>query len=222
MQDLTVVIISCDNYSDLWGPFFQLYKKYFPQVLKTYILTETKDCPYAETIKVNYPRELGTKRVRESLKQIDSKYILLLSDDFFLMNDVELDRIQEVLDMFEDEDVFYSFEQSWSKLDVDCNKKGFKKRNNSDAYVYNLQAGIWNREKLISIYNVDTDFWTFETSKLTLTGNFYNNTGTPIIDYGKIPFGIFGIFRGKWTHHAEELFKKEGIEIDFSSRGFYG
>ena len=43
--------MSSDGYEDCWKPFSILYNKYFPNNYKTYIVTETKTCPYFDTIK---------------------------------------------------------------------------------------------------------------------------------------------------------------------------
>ena len=81
----TILVMSSDGYEDCWSPFFQLKDKYWKDCpYETYVATETKDCKYAKTLKHNYPIDQWTTRIREALKEIKTKYVLLMVDDFLL------------------------------------------------------------------------------------------------------------------------------------------
>ena len=65
---MDILIISCDKNEDIWQPFNTLYKKYWKHDYKTFIVTETKDCEYFETIKtqrvLDFKSKTGTRTIR--------------------------------------------------------------------------------------------------------------------------------------------------------------
>jgi len=215
---LSIVIMSCDSYSDLWQPFFILYNKYFPNKHQTHLISENKECEYCNTIK---QQGKWTKRLREGLKQIDSEYILLLLEDFFIQNKVDTERIQYCLDNFNDNIATFNFEKTYSIEDKETDLKDFKQRNKNGRYKLSCQAGIWDRNKLIELLRDDLDPWEWEESKPNKEYEFYINSGDFVIDYGYENHEWFGIRKGKWTLKAIELMKKEKIDIDFTKRGIY-
>src|SRR5574344_2008831 len=93
---LSVLVMSSDGYEDCWKPFSILYNKYFPNNYKTYIVTETKDCSYFDTIKKT---GAWTKRLREALCELDSDYVLLMLDDYFIHDKVNVGRIESSLNI---------------------------------------------------------------------------------------------------------------------------
>ena len=214
---LNVLIMSCDSYDDCWKPFNVLYKKYFLNNYKTYIVTETKDCPYFDAIK---KQGAWTKRLREALQELDSKYVLLLLDDFFIHEYVDQERINKILIMFDDDTATFNFELKYRN----CESVMFDwaKQFNNQVYLNSCQPSIHDRLKLIERLDKDQTAWEWELTQLDSPYKFYINTKTPIIDIGyNINREPWGIVQGKWSGETKELFDKEGIDIDYEKRGFY-
>ena len=67
------------------------------------------------------------------------------------------------------------------------------------------------------------DPWEWETSETSLEYKFYVWTGDEnslVFEYGYHE-NWFGIQKGKWVlDDVKPLFEKEGIEVDYSKRGF--
>ena len=212
---LDILIMSCDKYDDCWQPFSTLYNKYFSNNYKTYIVTETKDCEYFDTIKKT---GAWTKRLREALQDLDSDYVLLMLDDYFIRNKVDNERIEYALNNFEDNTAWFNFEKAYDLNDTPSQYKGFKKRNNGICKT-SCQAGIWNREKLIELLNVNCSPWEWERLNISLDYDYYINSEDYIIDYG-FKVGDFSIVGGKWSEEIVPFFEKENIKIDYNKRGF--
>ena len=51
MKDVSVLVMSCDAYSDIWEAFNTLFKRYWDCPYKVYFGTETKDNKDFTTIK---------------------------------------------------------------------------------------------------------------------------------------------------------------------------
>lgn len=216
---LDVVIMSCDSYDDCWQPFSTLYNKYFPNNYKTYIVTETKDCSYFDTIKKT---GTWTKRLREALQELDSKYVLLLLDDYFIHERVDNNRIKECLKTIKETNaIVYNFEMKYRTC-VGLNNE-YDIQLNNQVYLNSTQPSIWNREWLIERLQEDKNPWEFELTNINSPYlHLINNTNKKIIDTGyDLSHKPWGIVQGKWSRETKELFDKEGVDIDYEKRGFY-
>ena len=214
---LDVVVMSCDSYNDCWKPFSILYDRYFKNDYKTYIVTEIKDCKYFNTLKTT---GAWTKRLREALEQIDSEYVLLLLDDYFIHEYVDQERIQRTLIMFDNETAAFNFELKYRNCESIM--FGWAKQFNNQSYLNSTQPSIHNRLKLIERLSKDETPWQWELTKLDSPYKFYLNNSTPIINTGyNLTHEPWGIVQGKWSRETKELFDIENIEVDYEKRGFY-
>lgn len=232
----TVLVNSCDSYEDTWMPFFTLLKKYWPDCKFPIALnTETKQYQFSGlNIKsINLNKKLRKKniswgkRLKETLKSIDTKYIIFMLDDFFLFDYVDSKKIDEVIAWMENDSKIGVF--SFFRVEDDIHKDlkstkypNFYLRNKKGSYRYNCQIAVWNRKFLISCLRNFESAWEWE-----LNGNvrsyrskkdFYTlmNPDTYIFKYD---CEIIGIVRSKWRlPETKTLFDKEGINIDYSIR----
>lgn len=95
-----VLVVSCDRYSDLWGPFFKIFWNYWP------------DCPFPVYLGSNFKKH-DDPRVKPItvgedvswaagvIKMIDSlkaDYLFLFLEDFFLTEKVDSSRILNLVE----------------------------------------------------------------------------------------------------------------------------
>lgn len=223
--DCSIMINSCDNYSDIWEPFFTLFNKYFKTDMDVYISLETKKCPYAKTINKNFSLEQRTARIRECLKEIPTKYVIVMDEDCFISEYVNMNEILNCIKYMEEDNNIaqFNFEPTFDKNDLECEYPGWLKRNKNAPYINSFQPSIHNREILIKRLESGIDGWKWELQTANIPYDVYvSKKENRVISYGKELNPIFGIFRGKWYKpHVVPLFEKEGIVIDFEKRGFY-
>ena len=104
MKDCTLLVSSCDNYKDAWKPYFILLKKYWPEVINYKIIlsteSETLDDTYGLDIQYFHYNEpvSWSKRLKECLKTIDTKYIIFNQEDFFIQSRVANEEIEVCID----------------------------------------------------------------------------------------------------------------------------
>ena len=222
-NDTSILVLSCDSYEDLWKPFFTLKQKYWNCDFKTYIATETKLCEYAIALRHNYPISQWTKRIRESLEEIPTKYVIMLDGDYFIRSKVRQDIIQNCIDSMTDDIACFSFEQEYAPT-LRTDIFGFRLKPQNSQFLNTCQATLWDREKLIERLQVDSDPWKWEETSVESEYKHYVSVyeGNWVIDYGHDYYGeIFGVYRGKWVREdVVPLFEKENIEVDFSIMGF--
>lgn len=231
---LTVLVNSCDTYEDLWIPFFSLYRKYWEDnTVRLMLNTESKDfsldglhidCVHCDE------KEYGA-RMLNALSAVETEYVLILLDDFFLRKPVNMSRIREIIKwMDEDQNIVY-FNSDCTEVYVDWEVNrypGFRRIPPGTEYVLNLQAAIWRTDLLKSYWKSNVSPWEWEEFVNIRTFSekdrkFYCTTdwSNAICDYGYNATGM-GVFRGKWViEDVRPLFEKEMISVDFSQRGYY-
>ncbi len=235
--ECTVVVNSCDAYADLWNPFLKLFNRYWPDCPYSVLLnTEGDDLSIKDQLWGDIQRKnKNTKstpygqRMRSCLKQINTPVVLLLLDDFFLRDFVNQNRIRQLVSSLLEHAEVHNFclEKTHDPFDIDDRRfRGFLKRSKFGAYRYNLQAGLWKREKLIDAWMDFESPWQWELfgnmRSWRTDGAYYvmSKDEHDIINYGYSSEAWMGICRGKWVvDDVKPLFEMHGIHVDYSLRG---
>lgn len=238
----TIVVSSCDAYEDLWIPFFRVLMDEWegldsiPIVLNTESKKFTFDGLNITTMQLysNGQKVSWTRRLRETLKCIDTEYVLCLLDDFFMQGRVRTEVLEKHINWLEcnkQVSMICYMETFPSKNILDGKLEGFERRPLFSEYKFNCQAAMWNRKRLISYLNVDENPWEWET-----LGNWRSYRHPFHVFYSAIPggeyvfpyicrlngiaYGGLAVYRGRWyVPCIDPILKKHGIEIDYMKRG---
>ncbi|MBQ7522319.1 MAG: hypothetical protein IJU14_05505 [Clostridia bacterium] len=223
MNEMAVLVCSCDKYKSAWQPMFELFFKFW------------NDCPYRVYLMTNnavYTHERVTtvctgddvswsKSFKKVLEFLKEKYVLVIMEDYFLQSKVKNEDFDLVLDYIKknDTDCFRIFPTPPpDKKYGYCGEfmTGIIAENAS--YRVSLQAGIWKREYLLSLIDEKESAWQFEH----MGSKRSSEDGSNFISvWEKSPRLIFdyyctGIIQGYWIKEAVELCRKNGIEVDMS------
>lgn len=205
---MVMLVLSCDKYEPCWKPFFTLLEKYYPNHPKCYLVTETKKCPYCETINVN--KQAWTQRFQEALRRIYDNEVLVMLDDFFIRRPVDEDRISRI--KFTNDIICYNFELEYREPALRLRDWDIQK--NNQVYLNSCQTTLWNKPLLMQrLYN---DLTPQQWETLTIDSpyiHFINNKDF-IIDIGyrhqDLSIG-WGITRGKLSKECKEFLESEGL-----------
>lgn len=217
MNNISLVVLSCDKYEVCWKPYFALLDKYWKEHPKAYLVTETKQCKYSNTININ--SECWTERFRKALDQVPTDYVVVMLDDFFIRQPVDNSRIEYCISQMNDDIAVFNFEKKYRPCD-ESNLVGFERQFNNQVYLNSCQPSLWNRKALLERLQIDQTPWEWETSKVSDKRLCYINAQDFIIDIGYNHTLDWGISRGKWTPECIEFLKKEGLydeTIDYNS-----
>ena len=217
---MKILVLSCDKDSDTFQLFHHCMEKYWPNHPEVIYTTETLLNPYYKTISKNYPLEQWTRRIRETLREIDDDKILIMIDDCFIRKPVDEERLKYACDHLTGNMALMNFELSFDANDLETDLIGFKKRNHPSPYELSIMCGLWQRDKLIEVLERDSDPWSVEYRQDTKGFDYYINSGDYIIDWGYRTWGPVGITKGKWNRNVVEFAEQEGVYIDFEKRGF--
>ena len=214
---MKILVCSCDANADLFYPFHHCLEKYWKNHPEVIYSTESIDNPYYRTIKRNYPLSSWSKRIRETLEEMDDRCVLVMVDDVFIRKEVDLKRIQEAEESLRGNIALINFEKAFDQTyDIG---KGFGLRVAGASFAVSIMCGLWDREKLIDILSEDMTPWQVEERQPTKGYDFCINTGDYIIDWGYRNFQYFGVHGGKWCWEVVPFFLEERIDIDLTLRG---
>ena len=222
MKDLAVVVYSCDKNEEVWPIYKKCIDKYWKNHPNVYLLTETISSPLFISITKNYDLNHWTTRIRNSLKDIKEKYVIFMSDDIFINDYVNINKLDKCLDILNNNK--YSaiqFELSWSNKDIESEYNGFKIKTKESPYKLSLLCGIWNKDVLIHILEKDSNPWDVEKYQDCKGYTFLQISDEKVISWFNDSYGGNGAIRyGLWQHGVEEFLSKENISVDFSKKGF--
>lgn len=233
----TLIVCTCDAYQDAWGPLFTLFRRYWPSldapiVLNTETATYQHDgfhiiCPQLYKDHPN-PRSVPwSKRLRKTLTRVvNTDLVLLFLDDFYLRSPVNTERLNICLRMMEEKESIANIQLFTCPhpFTVTQEYPWLAKRSKQAPYLFSLQAGLWRTNRLLHFLRDHESPWYFERWG-TIRGRRYPDDfyalaaidgRQPIFDYWP---SMQGLSKGLWLPKTPELFDKEGIRVDLTTRG---
>ena len=212
-HNLTILILSCQKYSDLWSNNLFLLNKYWPNHPKAILTSDG-----IGIFDLSTPEELmmvkkeASSRLVDSLLKVKTKYVLLTFDDYLINKRVNCEAINKIIDI------------------MDCHKFGYcrlfknkKVRGKpigdfkykilplKDVYEVNFYPSIWNSKSLVSVLKENEDIWKTEV-RLTRRMRERKETGIAIYNKNIFPF-IDCIRKGKYLKPAYKFLKKNKLFV---------
>lgn len=238
-----VLITSCDAYSDIWNPFFQLMDKYWSDIpYKVYLNTETIEFNKKyENFEVKSltlfdkkrkDKITWSRRMLDVLKRIDEDYVFILVEDFFLREKVQTELIEEILDKMDETSLMSQVQFFGTRTNCDndiqntvSNDMIIKQIGDDKAKVVFVPV-IWRKSTLVKWLRPHESIWAFESCgakrarRWKYKEQVYRVYSPAIFNY-LWEKGCYCIVNGKWMLHPllEQLFSDNGIDIDYSIRG---
>ncbi len=233
-DDIAVLVLSCDKYSDIWPVFYSFFFKYW------------NDCPFkiynaSNHLSFDHPRITNIHSGLDSdwstetkviLEQIKEKYVILILDDYFIYQSVDmatlLNSIQEMKNrdaLFLKLSCFPTTHKSLWEYDKLVNIPFMGQIRNGQEYRVNLQLGAWNKDLLHNLLISGESPWEFELKGSKRSDEISNPclciVEDPKKDYvhGPITYLCSALSKGIWMLDALELCKKENIPVTIGTRG---
>lgn len=225
-MDTSVLIYSCDKYSDVWGPFFTLFFRYWDCPYQVYLITETEQCLIPEVKTINISGKWSDK-IRQALEEIPTKYVIGMCEDFFMRRKV---KDQVIRNCMSEMDInpniaCFNFEKEYGWI-LPSEYAGFGRKPDNAEYRLSCQPTLWRRETLIKLLPENMNAWEWELSSRSAPNEYeyYIWTGPAdelVFEYGYHNNQWVGLQKGRWVAaDVVPLFEREHIEVDYSIRGF--
>ena len=218
--DCTVLVASCDKYADLLGPFSALWRKFWPDCPFEVVLVTEREPANVQDLCFDRVVACGAggnwcSRLVRALDAIDTPYVLMLCDDYYLEKPVETTRILKRLAQAKVYDA--------ANLRLIPNPKpsqsycdGLMEYRKQTAYCIATQAGIWNRAFLRGLADGRASIWEFERhGSFAVAEEKRPLLVTPTREF---PF-VDAIHKGCWEKFGLAVCRANGIEPDLAVRG---
>ena len=216
---ITIIVMSCDSYSDIWKYFVMCLDKYWNNKdIKRLLVTDTIVGPIDgfSTVVSCGSNLQWTDRLSRAIDKVETPYILLLLEDFFLKNTIDENIYCEIVDKMDEYNIgVFKLMPDIGKGIVWSKDNQYLLYEKGQPYRISTLPSIWNKSYLKKLTGVSNSAWQFER-EIT----YYSN------QFDEMVLGISGnafiyahaIKRGKWQDEGLDLLKQIGIEIDFSVR----
>jgi hypothetical protein len=214
----SVLVSSCDAYSDLWTPFFTLFWRNWP------------DCPYpvylgANQARYDHPRvrtlqagpdESWSANLRFFLDQLGSEYVLLLLEDFFLVKPVPPLAVSDQLKALDAlrGTVVRLFPNPPPHMRMQGHA-GIGSIHRFAPFRVSAQAAIWRRSDLLGLLREGESAWEFErngTIRSQSRADGFYCTYEAILQY------VHVVEQGRWFRSAVRRFGSADIGCNFEAR----
>ena len=208
----TMMILSCDGYSDLWSGYFKQLGRFWPDAPAREIVLvtdrETEAAFPGVRIAAAGEDRSWTGRLRFALETVPDDYVLLTLDDYYLTDAVRTEKLAEYLRFLDAQgaDYFRLYPRPKRAAGEKLPELGRVCRvDPACAYSVNLYTGFWRTDFLRACLEKDCDIWAFE-STLYLTaaelGARCYASSEPVYPFLDV------VRKGKLLHKSAAYFKK--------------
>lgn len=227
-KELSILVLSCDNYSDLWDDFFKLKEKFWPNCpYQWYVVTESKDYQRENVDVIKCGKELNwAGRFRKAVQTVETPLVGVFLEDYYINATIDNERIRGLVD--------FSIEKGVDFLDLgnvfkhkinQPNKQYFADHlmiiDKHLRYGLDTAAAIWKKEYLLEkLGEGDYSAWKFEADRCAEAASEEGYKGLILVD-DRLSFNVSEIpvvVQGMFYPPIIEDFRKRGYEIDTSKR----
>jgi hypothetical protein len=220
-NDVTIVVVSCDKYKDLWTPFFHCFFKYW------------SDCPYpvylasneatysdsrVQSISIGPDLDYSSNLLK-ILEHIDTQWLILWFEDAFITSKIDTERILKLVNLAQEDNV------GFLKLTVDTPLVFTKDKEQEIGpipkgvkYRSAIGLALYRKETLIKLLKPGASAWELDKSQISnsLEDPFYALTTNSISNH---PISVInGVVKGMWSFGVPTFLKKEGLGSYISNR----
>ena len=211
MKKTAFVVISCDNYSDLWPMFIHFFEKNWADCpLDKYFITNNKSIPACSFKEIKIGEDISwSNGLIKALNILEDNYsqVLITLEDVPIIRRVETDLFLEITEQFE--------EINGNYLKFITNYKQPKSYNvnfgiipKGSLYRPTAAYALWNIKTFISLLRKEENAWEFErfgSVRSDVFDGFYEvNT-----NFFKI---LNTVIKGKWVSKAHLKVEKLGYQ----------
>jgi hypothetical protein len=159
MKNVSLVINTFSNYSDLWRMFFDKLDRHIPD-LKRYVFVDKETPDKNSTVFYYNPNDMFRTQFLDCIKKVDEEYCIFISEDYVMYENANMDLIQRYVDILEENKqiTFIRFAKG-----IDFGEPKYK--NYDDLYelshvlpyFYSQTAGLWRTRDLEKIFQNTPD-----------------------------------------------------------------
>ena len=204
---ISIVVPSCDKYSDLWPFFFKNFYKYWHNCpLDIYLISNVKEYNYQNIITLKTGEDISwSANLKKGLSRIKNQYIILVLDDLILNRKISNESFNKIFNwvaLNEPNCLRLHISSKPIRFDNFVGKLPLK-----SPYKISLMPSVWKRNFLYNSLRADESAWEFEIegTKRSLNSEGFFSLYKSFIYYDN------SIIRGKWQRPIVKKFNIKNI-----------
>ena len=242
MGKVAFLLTSCDTYSDLWKPFFICLERHWPDIpYPVYLNTEHKQFDSegysfkVKTINQQTDKKLSwSKRFYDCLKEIPEEYVFITLDDYFFIDKVKTEYIEEIVEKMENDSMIASVQLGGARQ-KHRDKENYKNSPTlefelvgKDVKAWKMQfiPTVWRKSVLLKRIRKWETIWAFESygserwDRWHYKEKVYLIRSTPVYDF-YIYKDVAPVVNGKWLWEpqVQKDLEEMNLDIDYDARG---
>lgn len=175
LENISIIIPSCDKYAELWQPFFTLLFKQWPSLEKgkqhanipIVFISNKKTFTHPRVNNIQFPKEISwSDNLITVLATIKTKYILYLQEDYFITEPINIKLLAKTLKYIEKYNACYvslvSMGQDVKNKKIILNSPNLAEISQHSPYRTSLQAAIWETKIFHKLLKTKENIWSFE------------------------------------------------------------
>lgn len=213
---ITVLISSCDKFSDTWDIVTDSIQKYwFDCPFEIKIITNKIDYNNGSVRSLKIGNDISwSSNLIKAVNSINADYVFVWLDDVFLSDFVDTNKINEIINFLETNNPAFLRIRPYPKPDKKIKKNFGIIFPESLFYRVNIFSSFWRKDVLIDLLEEEESAWQFE-----LDGSKRSSKYKDFYVYTKKVFNyVHGIEKGQWKVDAVKWLNKNNYKIDFSKR----
>jgi hypothetical protein len=215
-QSFSILVLSCDKYSDIWPFFFKCFRENFPTGnWPVYLGSNTKRCHESGVVTLLSGNDPDwSSSYKQILKQIPEEKIFVILEDLFLSSKVESNQFNTLIDfMFKKNANYIRYWANPYHPDLPTDNPFIGESPKGSPYRASV-CGFWDKNYLLELLLEGESPWNFEimgSYRTSYSDGFYA-TNSPICDYKNL------IEKGSWIPASVDWANRNGIVLPLEAR----
>lgn len=219
---VSILIVSCDGYSDLWRPCVNLWRRHWPGCPWPLIIgAEEADFDDPTVRIVRAPKgAVWSDCVAAFLRQVESPWVLVVLEDFFLRDRVSAGRLQRLLVLAQAGELIclrLVNRPGPRPGDRWCDSGELGVLRADAPYRVSTQAAFWRKDALARLLVPGESAWDFEMNASARARELFPD-GFVGVFRDALPYGHHVVERGRWFPWDAWRFGRMDIGCDFRRR----
>lgn len=204
---IALVVISCDNYSDLWEGFDKSISKFWTECpFDIFLITNYQSYHSKKITSLQVGEDKSwSQGLKNALNVIKDKYkySIITLEDLYIIDNVDNDLLLQTLDKALSEEVKY-LRLHRNKYNKSKTKDLYEPLKSNVLYRFNCTYSLWDNNFLHSLLKDEENAWQFEynSPKRVEDENKIYMVKEPIFKYSNT------VIKGKWVPTEVELINR--------------
>ena len=216
INDVSLLVVSCDAYKDLWKPFFHSLFKYWPDCPYP-IFLGSNQCTFEDsrvtTINVGQDKDYSSNLLA-LLSNLDTPWVFIWIEDLFLISSINTERLINLINQAKQDNVGYlklASNTPWAFTNDENEEMGPLPQ--GVKYRATMGLALWRKDVLIKLLRKGESAWQIECNGSSRSDSFEEPfyALTPSVRPNRPISVVNSVIKGRWSRDGLRFLNNEGL-----------